>query len=256
MEGTVRSFLPTKGYGFVRGDDGNDYFLHEQDMPKGLAPHPGQRVTFEETATPKGYRARRVQPLLATPTGRYVVPGQIIETKGAEFPDWEILESIPWYIIGTSRASPDAARLDLRGRAREIGANAVTLVEYFKTTGSEAGTGRGTHHFTVHNFLAAPVVVGRATHSGGAERESLVRMAGKVGEISWQLERKRQIQHRWGFAFITVGAVMLGIGLFSPWFALRGITFLPGVVILALSFLFFRRVEPWLVPMGHFPKRG
>src|SRR3546814_7777886 len=113
----------------------------------GYEPRPGLRVQFDDLATPKGYRARRVRPVAAVTAGRYTTPSQVIETKRSEFPDWEVLESVPWHIIGTSQESPDAARSDLQERAQELGANAVMCVEYFKTQGAEAGTGRGVYHF-------------------------------------------------------------------------------------------------------------
>lgn len=248
MEGTVKSFLPSKGYGFVRGDDGNDYYLHGRDMLDGHAPRQGLRVAFEEAATPKGYRARRVRQLAAAIGGRYVTPSQVVETKGSEFAEWEVLESIPWYIIGTSRDSPDAAQADLRAHAREIGANAVMLVQYFKTKGSEAGTGRGVHHFTIHNFRAVPAVVGRAAGSEGAVREDLVGMSREIEQVAGQLARKREERRRRGIVCIVAGVAAMGVGV-----ALAGpmlVVLIPGVVILLLAKDFFQHEDLWLEPMG------
>src|SRR3546814_3573082 len=47
----------------------------------GYEPRPGLRVQFDEAATPKGYRARRVRPVAAVTAGRYTTPSQVIETK-------------------------------------------------------------------------------------------------------------------------------------------------------------------------------
>ena len=49
MEGTVKWFNPSKGYGFIQGSDGTDYFAHFQEIQvegyKTLKE--GQSVNFE-----------------------------------------------------------------------------------------------------------------------------------------------------------------------------------------------------------------
>jgi cold shock CspA family protein len=247
MEGTISTYLMSKGYGFIKGDDGNDYFLHQRDTPDGYEPRPGLRVKFDEAATPKGYRARRVRPMAVASTGRYMTPPQVIETKQSEFPDWEVLESVPWHIIGTSRESPDAARGDLQERARELGANAVMLVEYFKTQGAEAGTGRGMHHFTIHNFRAVPALVGRASESGGHPKEELFGLSRKVTQVATGFAKKMRVRRKWGWALIIVGVILIPAG-----FALLGPSYLapiPGVVLLYISRDFFQPLGVWLIPM-------
>jgi len=48
--GTVRFFLPQKGYGFIAPDDGGlDMFVHARDLQKAgmREPHVGRRVSYE-----------------------------------------------------------------------------------------------------------------------------------------------------------------------------------------------------------------
>ena len=44
--GVVDSFGSDKGWGFVKGDDGSDYYLHRSEVLHGMLPAAGQRVRF------------------------------------------------------------------------------------------------------------------------------------------------------------------------------------------------------------------
>lgn len=64
MQGTVKWFKNDKGYGFIAGEDGNDYFVHYGDIlmegHRTLAG--GQSVRFEAGNGPKGLKATAVMP--------------------------------------------------------------------------------------------------------------------------------------------------------------------------------------------------
>lgn len=186
MEGTVSHFLPSKGFGFIRGDDGRDYFAHQSDF-SGAPPADGQRVRFEEDVTPKGYRARGIAAVGLASTDLFVVPDGILQTREAEIRDWEVIEASPWRIHGSSRESPDHARADLIRKAELLGATGVVLIQYYKTRGSEAGTGNGTHHFTIHNFHAHPVVVARRHVAGDRRRSELGGLSARIPQLKAQL---------------------------------------------------------------------
>lgn len=63
--GTVKWFNPTKGYGFIAQDDGEDVFVHYTAIQAAgyRELHEGQRVQFDVTQDPrgKGLRAANVQ---------------------------------------------------------------------------------------------------------------------------------------------------------------------------------------------------
>tara|TARA_Y100000034_G_scaffold134463_1_gene202977 strand:+ start:786 stop:1157 length:372 start_codon:yes stop_codon:yes gene_type:complete len=61
MEGTVNWFNIKKGYGFVKGEDGKDYFVHYSAVPQGVFLKEGDRISFEPARTDKGEQAQNVQ---------------------------------------------------------------------------------------------------------------------------------------------------------------------------------------------------
>ena len=65
MNGTVKEYDKTKGFGFISGDDGEDYFVHVYGLgPKlrkfGLIQ--GQRVAFDIDFDMKGDKAINDRP--------------------------------------------------------------------------------------------------------------------------------------------------------------------------------------------------
>jgi CspA family cold shock protein len=61
-QGVVKWFNSSKGYGFIKADDGQEVFVHHTSIQmagfRNLAE--GQRVEFEITAGPKGPKAEKV----------------------------------------------------------------------------------------------------------------------------------------------------------------------------------------------------
>lgn len=60
-EGTVKFFNRNKGFGFISGDDGKDYFVHETGLADGVSIDEGDRVTFDVTEGDRGPKAENVQ---------------------------------------------------------------------------------------------------------------------------------------------------------------------------------------------------
>jgi cold shock CspA family protein len=169
MNGTITTFVKEKGFGFIKGDDGKDYFFHIDSFNalNRTTIMDGQMVEFEPTANSKGYKAVKCNLLDSCIIDTYDFPDIILYSKNDQFKNgYKILCDTSWLIEGSSRHAPDDAKSDLLNKAKILGANAVHSISYFKTTGSEAGTGKGTHHYTIHNYAAIPCIIGKPSMSG------------------------------------------------------------------------------------------
>ena len=60
MRGKVKWFSTEKGYGFIVGADGGEYFFSVSDIKGADLPNNGDNVEFTETQTAKGARAKAV----------------------------------------------------------------------------------------------------------------------------------------------------------------------------------------------------
>ena len=61
MEGTVKWFNRQKGYGFIAGEDGKEYFIHHSALAEGTFIRDNDLVSFDGAETDKGLQAQNVQ---------------------------------------------------------------------------------------------------------------------------------------------------------------------------------------------------
>ena len=62
--GTIKKVVSDRGFGFISGDDGKEYFFHRSGLQPSLEFDRlggGEKVEFDVEAGPKGPRAVRVR---------------------------------------------------------------------------------------------------------------------------------------------------------------------------------------------------
>ena len=66
LTGTVKWFNPSKGYGFINQENGEDVFVHYSviKMDGYRVLKPGQMVEFKVEKSPKGLQASEVIPVI------------------------------------------------------------------------------------------------------------------------------------------------------------------------------------------------
>ena len=60
MEGKVKFFNNMKGFGFIAGDDGKEYFVHQSGLIEGTVINEDDEVTFEVVEGDRGPKAEKV----------------------------------------------------------------------------------------------------------------------------------------------------------------------------------------------------
>ncbi len=60
MEGTVKFFNTMKRFGFIAGEDGKEYFVHQSGLNAGVTIEENSKVTFDVEQGDKGEKAVNV----------------------------------------------------------------------------------------------------------------------------------------------------------------------------------------------------
>jgi CspA family cold shock protein len=60
MKGTVKWFNDNKGYGFISGEDGQEYYVHASMLGADVFLKEGNAVSFEPKTSDKGLQATQV----------------------------------------------------------------------------------------------------------------------------------------------------------------------------------------------------
>ena len=61
--GRIKKIIPERGFGFVRGEDGNEVFFHRTELTTVDfdSLEEGENVTYDVVDSPKGPRCRNLQ---------------------------------------------------------------------------------------------------------------------------------------------------------------------------------------------------
>ena len=60
MKGTVKFFNNMRRFGFITGEDGNEYFFHETNLAEGVSVEENDKVSFEVEQGDRGPKAVKV----------------------------------------------------------------------------------------------------------------------------------------------------------------------------------------------------
>ena len=60
MKGRVKFFNGAKGFGFIAGEDGTEYFVHQTGLQEGVRINENDAVTFDVEEGDKGPKAANV----------------------------------------------------------------------------------------------------------------------------------------------------------------------------------------------------
>lgn len=61
MKGKVKWYNIKKGYGFIEGEDGEDVFIHKNDVPFwSIFLNKGEKVEYTKENSKKGSRAKNI----------------------------------------------------------------------------------------------------------------------------------------------------------------------------------------------------
>ena len=61
MKGKVKFFNETKGFGFIAGEDGKDYFVHQSALGAGVTLRENDAVEFDSEQGDRGLKAVNVR---------------------------------------------------------------------------------------------------------------------------------------------------------------------------------------------------
>jgi len=60
MKGTVKFYNEMKGFGFIKGDDGKEYFVHQTGLKDGVTINDNDIVSFDVVEGDRGPKADNV----------------------------------------------------------------------------------------------------------------------------------------------------------------------------------------------------
>lgn len=220
MQGVVSNYFAERGYGFIQGDDGQEYFFRREAVVSDTGGRTDTLTTvlFEPRTTSRGYRAERVRADDRPDTRLYEYPDKMVLGRRDGIPGWDILERSRWIVSASSSQSPDAAWRALAERARHFGANAIIQGEYWRTKGNS-----GNYQFSIHHARGRLVIIGRRSTKGRYTRTTPGQIESRVlaqrGILQRRAEaraasraRDRIVYRRRGAAAVLIGLVASMLG--------------------------------------------
>ena len=228
MQGIIKSCLPSKKYGFIKGDDGKDYYFKYDDVINVVSYdeiEDGHKVFFSEKATPKGYQAYNIKQQAIT---TYKLPTSFMTSQKKTIPDWEVVYLGNWISHGYGK-SMDAARDSMISTAKAAGANALVEVQYHRGTDSD-----GNYQYSVHSYSGRLAMVGKKSEHHKMQKDKL------IASMTSAFDEYKKYQKTAHKARIT-NSIMIAIFVFM----LLGLFINPGESSVVLAFLSLIALSFW-----------
>lgn len=169
--GIIKSFDNDRGYGFIQTEN-KSVFFHISDVSINDKDNIdiSQAVMFNEISSPKGFKAKNIS-VVAKDDICFDLPKEpIIISKGQKLQnEYVVIDKSDYEIFFTATTPTYATKWFseyLSSLDGTIEANAVVDVVFHRSTGSEPGTGQGTHYFTNYNFFGRIARVGKMSSEG------------------------------------------------------------------------------------------
>lgn len=228
MEGQVKFFLPSKGYGYINGVDNKDYFFHISDFEKKVnltEITDGCRVQFDESLNEKGYKALAII-MLKEPVNSEGYPPKIkaiskfILTKKDSINNFVTIRSNK-YLAVSSNQNPNYAKSMIINNCKKVGANSALNLRLTKSVGKS-----GNYRFTVHNYSAVPSVRMDTKHPSPLElEEQRNKLDSHISKVIEENNTKRMV----AFAMIVVSIITISTYIYNQY----------GIYIFWISIFFF-----------------
>lgn len=176
MKGYIEKYFFDKQYGFIKTDDNVDYFFHKTNFINSDEIEECLLVEFDTEKSKKGLVATNIKIVTDASkyikqnnnSDKYIKPHDVLISKNSKIPNWDIVEKSNWQIIASSKDSPDDAKDQLKDLAANNDVSGLINIRYFKTKGE-----KGNYKFTIHNFNATCVNIGRKSDKGNFTKKQL-----------------------------------------------------------------------------------
>ena len=233
MTGTIKTYLNEKNYGFIKGDDNRDYFFHKSNINKNDLNKisEGALVIFNQRATPKGYNAIEIS-INSDSSNKYVIPNTIFTSKKNKIKGWDVIDIANWVVHGSSRNSPDEAKQNMLNRINLLEVNSVLNMQYYKTTGSEKGTGNGIYYYTIHNFKGQPANIGKKSLVGQFLYNDLIGINNTAKKLKDELISKTNEAKNKRLVFWTILLLIISLS----WIFKKDIAIFVSIGLIILGF--------------------
>ena len=175
MLGQITKYFHDREYGFLMGEDGQNYYFTPSDFKTSFPYEPlGFLVEFSPHETTRGLSAQEI-----SSTDRellYEVPRHVLMSEGKTVKGWKIIYKADFSIKTSSPISKKKAQEELFRLAIGLNANALIDGEYYVKRISSPGLGFNKYkrtHETIHHLEATPAFVAKKSIFGTLQKSDM-----------------------------------------------------------------------------------